>query len=261
LRLGAAQVESGQLDAAEQTLDKVIHEIPNSADAEYYIGRVALARGRGADALTHFDRALALDSTQASYHLYAARAALEMNNLGRTLDEAEATIDRDPKLGDAYWVRGTVRVRSGAVKDALKDAARALELNPKRIDAQALMGECYDELRQLPQAIAAYQAALNAEPTRGEWWYKLGRIYSDEGARGPGGDALEKAIKIGDPIDPPPYWLADAYRLLGDVAKAGNNRKAAVTAYKRYLQLSPAGAIDRADVTKLLRSWNVELEE
>jgi tetratricopeptide (TPR) repeat protein len=261
LRLGAAQVESGQLDAADQTLDNVIHEIPNSADAEYYIGRVAFARGRGPDALTHFDRSLALDSTQAQYHLYAARAALDMNNLGRTLDEAEATLDRDPKSGDAFWVRGVVRLRSGAVKDALKDAARALELNPKRNEAQALMAECYDELRQLPQAVAAYLLALAADSTRGEWWYKLGRVFIDQGSRGQGAEALERAIKVGDPIDPPPYWLADSYRLLGDVARAGNNRKAAVTAYKRYLQLSPAGALDRTDVTKVLRDWNVELEE
>jgi cellulose synthase operon protein C len=239
----------------------VIHDTPNSADAEYYIGRVAFARGRGPDALTHFDRSLALDSTQAQYHLYAARAALEMNNLGRTLDEAEATIDRDAKSGDAYWVRGVVRLRSGAVKDALKDAARALELNPKRNEAQALMAECFDELRQLPQAIAAYQTALAVDGKRGEWWYKLGRVYVDQGTRGAAADALGRAIKLGDAMDPAPYWLADAYRMTGDMERSSNNRKAAVTAYKRYLQLSPPGAIDRADVTKVLRSWNVELED
>jgi tetratricopeptide (TPR) repeat protein len=261
LRLGAAQVESAQLDAAEQTLDKVIHDIPNSADAEYYIGRVAFARGRGPDALTHFDRALALDSTQAAYHLYAARAALEMNNLGRTLDESEATLDRDAKSGDAYWVRGVVRLRSGAVKDALKDAMRALELNPRRVEAQALVAECYDELRQLTQAVTAYQMALSASPNRGEWWYKLGRVYLDQGTRGAGFDALERAIKLGDAIDPPPYWLADSYRLVGDVARAANNRKNAVTAYKRYLELAPPGALDRTDVTKILRDWNVELDD
>jgi predicted Zn finger-like uncharacterized protein len=261
LRLGAAQVEAGKLDDAEETLDKVIHQIPNSADAEYYIGRVAFARGRGPDALTHFDRALALDNTQAAYHLYAARAALDMNNLGRTIEEAEAALDRDEKLGDAYWVRGVVRVRSGAVKDALKDAARALELKPSRIEAHALMAECYDELRQLPQAIAAYQTALAQDPTRGEWVYRLGRVYLDQGARPEGVSALERAIKLGDPQDPPPYWLADAYRLVGDNARASNNRKLAVAAYKRYLQLAPHGALDRADVLKLMRDWNIELDQ
>ncbi|HKP59340.1 MAG TPA: tetratricopeptide repeat protein, partial [Polyangiales bacterium] len=260
LRLGAAQVEGGKLDDAEQTLDKVIHRIPNSADAEYYIGRVAFARGRGPDALTHFDRALALDITQAAYHLYAARAALEMNNLGRTIEEAEAALARDAKLGDAYWVRGVVRLRSGAVKDALKDAARALELKPGRIEAHALMAECYDELRQLPQSIEAYQIALSHDANRGEWWYKLGRVYLDKGARNEGENALERAIKLGDALDPPPYWLADSYRLIGENAR-NSNRKLAMAAYKKYLQLAPHGALDRADVLKLMRSWNVELDQ
>ncbi|HKU40805.1 MAG TPA: tetratricopeptide repeat protein, partial [Polyangiales bacterium] len=260
LRLGGAQVEGGKLDDAEQTLDKVIHQIPNSADAEYYIGRIAFARGRGPDALTHFDRALALDNTQAAYHLYAARAALEMNNLARTLEEAELALARDQKLGDAYWVRGVVRLRSGMVKDALKDAARALELKPSRIEAHALMAECYDELRQLPQSIAAYKTALGIDATRGEWWYKLARVYLDQGARGEANDALDRAIKLGEGRDPAPYWLAECYRLLGDNARAANNRKAAVAAYKRYLELAPRGALDRPEVTKLLRDWNVELE-
>jgi tetratricopeptide (TPR) repeat protein len=261
LRLGAAQAEGGQLDEAEQTLDKVIHETPNSADAEYYIGRVAFARGRGPDALTHFDRALALDSSQAIYHLYAARAALEMNNLGRTIEEAEAALDRDPKLGDAYWVRGIVRVRSGAVKDALKDANRALELNPKRYEAHALIAECYDELRQLPQAVAAYQTALGFQETRGEWWYRLGHVQLDLGAREPAAASLERARKLGDAMDPPPYWLADTYRLSGEAARARNDRRAAVEAYKRYLKLAPNGALDRTEVRKLLRDWNVELDD
>ncbi len=261
LRLGAAQVESGQLDAAEETLDKVVHQVPNSADAAYYLGRIAFARGRGPDALSHFDRALGLDNTQASYHLYTARAALEMSNLGRTLDEAEATLARDPKSGDAYWVRGEVRLRSGAVKDALKDATRALELNPKRVEAHALMAECYDELRQLPQAVTAYQTALAGNPERGDWWYKLGRVYTDQGTRGAGFEALDKAIKLGNAIDPPPYWLADAYRLVGDLARASQNRKDAVTAYKRYLELAPQGALDRGEVLRVLRDWNVELDD
>ncbi|HEY2733404.1 MAG TPA: tetratricopeptide repeat protein, partial [Polyangiales bacterium] len=179
LRLGAAQVEANLLDDADQTLQTVMHETPNSSEAEYFLGRLALARGRGPDALTHFDRALSLDGTQAPYHLFAARAALEMGNLGRTIDEAEAALGRDPTLGDAYWVRGIVRMRSGAVKDALKDARHALELAPGRYDAYALMAECFDELRQLPQAAEAYQTALTKDPQRGEWWYKLGRLYLD----------------------------------------------------------------------------------
>jgi tetratricopeptide (TPR) repeat protein len=261
LRLGAAQVEADQLDDAAQTLQIVMHETPNSAEAEYFMGRLALARGRGPDALTHFDRALSLDGAQAPYHLFAARAALEMGNLGRTLDEAEAALSRDPTLGDGYWIRGIVRMRSGAVKDALKDAKRALELAPGRYDAYALMAECHDELRQLPQAAESYLTALGKDPGRGEWWYKLGRLYLDMGSRPQGSDALNKAMALGDKRDLMPYWLPDAYRLAGEIARGSNNRRLAVTLFKRYLKIAPDGALDRDDVRKVLRSWDVDLSE
>jgi predicted Zn finger-like uncharacterized protein len=261
LRLGAAQVEAGLLDDADQTLQLVMRETPNSAEAEYFIGRLALARGRGPDALTHFDRALSLDGAQAVYHLYAARAALEMANLGRTLEEAEAALTRDPTLGDAFWIRGIVRMRSGAVKDALKDAKRALELRPARFDAYALIAECHDELRELPEAAQAYNTALAHDPERADWWYKLGRLYLDMGARAQANDALTKARAIGDKKEPAPYWLPDAYRLSGDVARTSNNRKLAVTLFKRYLAIAPDGALDREDVRKLLKRWDVDLSE
>jgi cellulose synthase operon protein C len=261
LRLGAAQVEASMLDDAAQTLQTVVHETPNSAEAEYFMGRLALARGRGPDALTHFDRALSLDGAQAPYHLYAARAALEMTNLGRTLEESEAALSRDPTLGDAYWVRGIVRMRSGAVKDALKDAKRALELAPGRYDAYALMAECYDELRKLPEAAESYLTALGKDPERGEWWYKLGRLYLDMGSRAQGNDALGKAMALGDKLEPMPYWLPDTYRLSGELARSSNNRRLAVTLFKRYLKIAPDGALDREDVRKLMKSWDIDLSE
>jgi tetratricopeptide (TPR) repeat protein len=259
LRLGAAQVEAGLLEDAELTLQTVMRETPNSAEAEYFIGRLALARGRGPDALTHFDRALSLDGTQAIYHLYAARAALDMGNLGRTVDEAEAALSRDASMGDAYWVRGIVRMRSGAVRDALKDAKRALDLNPMRIDAYALMAECYDELRQLGEATQSYRIALSKDPQRGEWWYKFGRLSMDRGARADANEALEHARRIGDKMDPLPYWLSDVYRLSGELARASGDRKQAVVFFRRFLAIAPDGSLDRDDVRKLLMSWEVEL--
>ena len=128
-------------------------------------------------------------------------------------------------------------------------------------DATRMMAECHDELRELPQAAEAYATALAKDPQRGEWWYKLGRLYLDMGSRGQGNEALGKAMALGDKQDPPPYWLPDAYRLSGDVARSSNNRKLAVTLFKRYLKIAPDGALDRDDVRKLLRSWDVDLSE
>jgi predicted Zn finger-like uncharacterized protein len=261
LRLGAAQVEAGEVDEAEQTLQKVIRGMPNSAEAEYFIGRVAFARGRTPDAMTHFDRALTLDGQQAEFHLYAARAAFEMKNLGRTLEEIELTLNRDPTLADAYWVRGTVQVQMGAVQDALKDLKRAIKLKPSRYEAWAAIGECYDQLRDLPEAIKSFKTALAKEPDNSFWWYRVARIELDRGERTEGGNALKRAISLGDELDPMPYWLPDAYVLAGQLAEQNQNKQGAIFMYRRYMEIAPDGALDRYEVDKKLAAWNVKLTD
>lgn len=261
LRLGAAQVSAADYDTAEQTLAKVIREMPNSAEAEFFIGRIAFARGRTPDALTHFDRAVSLDGTRGEFHLYVARASFEMGNLGRTLEEVAIAINFDPNLGDAYWVRAMVKLRMGAVKDALADLTKTFKLNPSRIEAYAVQGDCYEQLRLLPEAIRAYHTALEHDPSRGEWWYRQATLEADSGQRGEADGHVKRAIELGDKLETMPYWLPDAFRMAGEYAEARGDRTAAIRLFKRYVQIAAPNAIDRTEIEKKLKGWGVALEE
>jgi cellulose synthase operon protein C len=260
LRLGTAQVESNDLQAATETLNTVIQLIPNSAEAEHLIGRIAFAKGRSPEALTHFDRAVKLDPTRAEFHLYAGRAALEMSNLGRTLEEAQAAIDRDPSVGDAYWLRGVVRLKTGAVQDALEDLKHALTLSPKRIEAMAAVGDCYDELRNLGEAVAAYKKALEFDSNNGYYWYRFGVLEVDSNHPSDAIQALKRAIAIGDEKAPMSVWLPDAYLQAGNSLRLSGNRESAISHYKRYLEITGPGAIDRQEVEKNLERWGIRLD-
>ena len=242
LRLGAAQVSAGDYDTAEQTLAKVVREMPNSAEGEYFIGRIAFARGRTPDALTHFDRAVGLDGTRGEFHLYVARASLEMGNLGRTLDEVQAALGFDPNLGDAYWVRATVRLRMGAVKDALSDLNKALRLNPARTDAYAVQGDCYEQLRNLPGAIAAYRTALTRDPARGEWWYRSAMLQADSGNRAEADASVKRATESATDRSVP-VLAADSYRLAGENAEMKGDHTGRFALFKRYVEIAPPTAI------------------
>ena len=254
LRLGAAQVAAGQIDEAEQTLEQVQRQVSNSAEAEHFVGRVSFARGSYEEALRHFQRAVQLDPSRGEYWAYAAWAALETGRLGEALERANTAIQRDASLGDAYWIRGVVRLRTGAVRDALTDLERAIELRPARVEALASMGECYDQLRQLPAAISAYERAVGARDDAGEWWYRLGRLRLDSGRRADAAGALQRAALLGEAESPRPSWLADAHRVLGDAMRLGSERAGAIEHYRRYLELAPPTAIDREDVERQLAS-------
>ncbi|MCS6856755.1 MAG: zinc-ribbon domain-containing protein [Sandaracinaceae bacterium] len=260
LRLGAAYVASGQYDSAQEVLSRAQKGRAASAEIEYLMGRIDFARGQFPQALRRFERAIQLDGKPPEFHLYAAWAALENGQLGESKSHLDAVMARDRSLGDAYWLRGRILLRMGAVRDALEDFRRARELNPSRIEALAGMAECHDQLRQILQAIAAYEQALSLAPDRAEWWYRLGRLALDAGRVQDSARALSRAIALAEaaPSDPP--WLADAHRTIGEAQKFLGNREAAVEHYKHYLRLAPQGAVDRIDVIRELRSLGVSIE-
>ncbi len=257
LRLGAAQVAAGDVDAAEETLERVQREVPQSGEAEHFVGRIDFARGNFPEAAQHFERALSLDQNHAEFFLYAGWAALEVGNLGRALERIGQTIERDATLGDAYWIRGTIRLRTGAVRDALSDFERARELRPSRYEALAGMGDCYDQMRQVPQAISAYEQAVAANATRGEWWYRLGRLQLDGSRTSDSVRSLSRATVLGEADSHRPVWLPDAHRVLGDAMKLTGERSGAIEHYRRYLEIAPASAIDRDAVRDSLLDLGV----
>ncbi|RLB50012.1 MAG: hypothetical protein DRJ42_19790 [Deltaproteobacteria bacterium] len=251
LRLGAAYVSDGRVDEAEETLRRVQESRPNSAEVEHFMGRVELERGNLPVAVNHFSRSIALDATRGEFHLYVAWAALEMSSLARALSEVNAAIELDPSLGDAFWIRGRIRLRGGAVRDALDDLRRALELKPSRYEAYAAMAECYDGLRRIPEAIEAYKRALERDNSKGQWWYRLGRLQLDAGRRTEAVPSLERATLIGGALEDPPAWLSDAHRLLGDILRT-SNRTEAIAHYRRYLEVASDNALDRNHVRDVL---------
>jgi tetratricopeptide (TPR) repeat protein len=104
-------------------------------------------------------------------------------------------------------------------------------------------------LSQRSGAIAAFDRAVAIVPNRGDWWYRLGRLQLDNGHRAEALAALVQATELGDPVDPPPSWLADAHRIRGNALRLGGDRANALIHYRRYMQLAPSTAIDRGEVS------------
>lgn len=252
-RLGAVLMMTGQLEEAEAILGEVLKAQPYSAEAEHYLGRIAMERGDLTTARQHFLQGARLEPQHGLYRMYVAWAALESNEMTTAMRDLNAALKLDPTLGDAYWLRARIQIRAGTVRDALADLEKAIELNPSRVEALAAIGECHYQLGQMKEAIAAFKKAVEAEPKQGQWWYRLGRLQLDEGQRDQAFQSLSGAAEFGDALAEQPAWLADTHRLIGDVYYAQRKQREAVVHYARYLELSPADAIDRAEVQNRLR--------
>ncbi len=260
VRLAAAQISAGQLDEAEKNLKIVFKTQPGMPDVHFYQARVAQERGEHEQAAKGFSEAINLDGDRPDFHAYFSRTLLDQGNLGRALSEANTALDKEPNMAEALWVKGKVQVRSGAVADALVNLKKALTLRPQLYAINADIGDAFDQLRKLNDAIAAYKKALEQDPERGYWWYKLGRLVLDDGNAKEAQAALSKALAAKNVLAPmaPSAWKAEAHRIYADAAMNMRNQKEAIEHYKEYMKLAPLNASDRDIVKAKLIELGVE---
>ncbi len=171
------------------------------------------------------------------------------------------SIELDRNLPRAYLVRGQIELRSGAVSEAREDFERALELRPSLVEARAGLADAFQQLGRRGDAIAAFEQALAASEDRGDWWYQLGRLRLDKGRDREALEAFERAAALEAELPPPPpggsqpEWAYESHRYLGDAARRRRPEEA-LTHYRRYLELAPDTALDRAEVERRVESMS-----
>jgi predicted Zn finger-like uncharacterized protein len=254
LRVGAAYVAIGKVDEGLKLLLKVHQQRPNSAEANHFIGRAYLAQGglESAAAMRYLQRAVELDPNHAEYHLYVAWAANEANpaQLGLARSAIDKALQLDKLLADAYWQRGVVERREGAVNDAIKDLRRALELKPGRTEAHASLAEAYQDRNETANALAEWAKAIAGDEKQPMWRYRYGKLLLEKGSAAEAAKHLAYAVDAGKTTQPRPGWLGPAAFAAGEALRKVGQKHESADAYRLYLELSPPSAPDRRDATR-----------
>jgi len=257
LRVGAAYIAIGQADEAQKMLAKVYEQRPNSAEANHFLGRAYLRQGglQVTAAMPRLRRAAELDPNRAEYHLYVAWAANDaaQPDIGLAEKEVDRALALDSTLADAYWQRGVVKFKQGAVKDAERDLRKALELKPNRIEAHAALAEVFETNNNDAGALAAWSVATSAMPKQAYWRYRYGKLLK---AKGRGADAavnLGFAVHEALALQPRPGWLYAAAFAAAETQRATGKKAEAIENYKLYLQNAPTGDPDRDEATAALK--------
>jgi tetratricopeptide (TPR) repeat protein len=127
--------------------------------------------------------------------------------------------------------------------------------------ARAGLADAFQQLGRRGDAIAAYEQALAAQGDRGDWWYHLGRLRLDSGRDREAAQAFEQAAALEADLPPTgagnsqPEWAYESHRYLGDSLRRRRPQEA-LTHYRRYLELAPDTALDRAEVEGRVESMS-----
>jgi tetratricopeptide (TPR) repeat protein len=164
LRQAQAQRQAGDVPGALQLLQQAARLAPGQPDIQHDIGAMLLQSRQAAQALRHFDTAIALDPHHGLAH-FRRGVALEM--LGRPGFEAayEQAIAAAPGLAEAYACLASARDQAGQRKQALQLYQQAAARSQAG-GVQALMYTARAALLQdrLPQAEAALRQLVAQAP-------------------------------------------------------------------------------------------------
>ena len=176
--LGYVQLAKKSHASALDHFDRAVVANPRYVPALAGRGEALLAIGERDQALKSFEAAVTADPGLDALRtriavlrargqqddVAAARKALE----GGRLDEARSAYERaivaSPDSPFLYRELADVLRRQGNLDAAAAQAAKAADLDPADPRAQTLLGEVHEARKDMPAAIAAYEAALKLEP-------------------------------------------------------------------------------------------------
>ncbi len=156
---------SGQLDAAEALIDRLISAGAANAGALRMKGDIALQRGAYSDAIEHYDDAIAADGRLALAYAHRARAKERLGDLTGARADYGSAVGIDGALAEARAGRCWLSLREGRdLEQARNDAEAAVAAEPRHMEAQLCRGILQLRGGEWANARRAFEAALEIEP-------------------------------------------------------------------------------------------------
>jgi tetratricopeptide (TPR) repeat protein len=158
-----ALVKLENYQIALASLDRHIEDYPQDPNGYCYRGICSERLEKLPQALADLDRAIALQAGQPVFHHARGRARQKSGDLRGALADFSITIDRKPQAA-VFDDRAEVNRCLGDRQAALKDCNRAIELNPKFINAYFRRGLIFVELGDLELALLDFDITLDFDP-------------------------------------------------------------------------------------------------
>jgi len=213
LMLAKAFLEAGRTDESRALYRQIVDERPDTAEAQYGLGRIAAERGETSAAIEHLLKACELFPSFGAAHYALARAYRATGDEARAREQL-AFYQKDklgwPTVPDP-WLAAIVALKTGAnarltkgiqlaeegqLKAAAEEHEAALATDPKLVQAHVNLIRLYAQLGQPDKAEDHYRAALAVDPNRAELHYNYGVLLTGQGRNAEATEAFRKAVAL-----------------------------------------------------------------
>jgi len=161
----AILVDSGQLDAAQPLVERVLASGEFQDRAHFLDGNIAAQRGDAAAAIAAYDAAIAVNPRLPDVYANRARMRAQQEDFAAAIADYSSAIEIDRGHANAHSGRCWARIVTQAPDaDARADADAAVAADPRMLEAQLCRGLLQLRAEDWAGARASYEAALEIQP-------------------------------------------------------------------------------------------------
>ena len=262
VNLAESLLESGNLDRAKQLFDELRSEPTAEPAAELGLGRIAVAAGDDASALTHLERAIALfPEWGAAYYTLARvyRALGRGEDALRALERNKQYGPRWPALDDPVFAtvtslrddaetalqRGLRLAEAGDLAGAIAAHEAALARDPSIVRVHVNLISLYGRTGEWAKAEQHYRAVVALGFNLDEAHYDYGVLLGLQEKWAAAADAFRQAIAVN-----PRH--AEAHNSLGQLLERERRLDEAVAEYRQAIESQPAFRLGRFNLGRML---------
>ncbi len=197
-------------------------------------GVAAMEKESYPEARDLFDEALGLDPDVAYAYAMKGEAfyredSESQTSLNEAVTNANKAIQKDPNLWIPHNTLGNIYANTRRWDDAIRHFKEASRLNPENADVLFELGKVQYRAGQFRDAKQSFEGAVYLVRDYAKAWFNLGltenRLNNPAGAV----TAFSNTVKYSPDLVSAYFALANAYRAKGDLGKAEENYKIAVT--------------------------------
>ena len=168
-----AFVETSYWKNSETLWTHALAVTSNNDVAHNNLGFLLLRRGELDRAISHFNTALNVRSSNAATHYNLGRALIEDNLAnalarkglpGEAIDHYEEAVKLRPDYADAYYNFGSILFQQGRLDEAITQWQKALTIQPRDAEVHRNLGSAFRKKGMLKEAIVEYENALGIVP-------------------------------------------------------------------------------------------------
>ncbi|MDO8278257.1 MAG: tetratricopeptide repeat protein, partial [Burkholderiaceae bacterium] len=232
LNLGFVLREQGHWNEAAESLARAAALDATSVDAPYLLGCLARQTGQPAQAVAHFERALALRPGFEPAVGELCQTLLQLGEADRAREAITNGLAHAPQSADLWYFLGNLQSHTGDTTQALQSYDRALTFQPDHAGVLNNQALALQALGRLDEAVQSWHAAIAARPGYAPAHANLGAALKALGDHAGATLACRQAIAL-EPRH------TEAHNTLGASLKEQGELAAAEQSLRQALALRP----------------------